>query len=140
MSAHKDAAGQALLVRLPKDADLLEAVEEVCQKNAIQKATLQLIGALQSARLGYYPQDVKQYVCKELNEGVEILGTGNVSLKDGKPMVHLHLTLIRKDFSCVGGHAMPGCILFAGELAVLPLAGPALNRVYDEATGLFLWA
>jgi predicted DNA-binding protein with PD1-like motif len=75
-----------------------------------------------------------------VNEHVEILsGQGNVSLKDGKPFVHLHLVLGRSDGSCLGGHAAAGCKIFACEAAILALDGPALVREPDEATGLALW-
>ena len=60
-------------------------------------------------------------------------------LKDGQPIIHLHLTLLKGDFTITGGHAMPGNIIFAGEACITPIEGPRLHRGLDAATGLPLW-
>ncbi len=126
--------------RLPKDADLLQALTAVCREHGVSRGSVQLIGALQQARLGYYNQDTQQYHIQDFPQHLEILaGLGNVSLKDGQPFVHLHLTLSNSEFGCVGGHAMEGCILFAAEAIVTRIDGPPLIRGLDEPTGLPLW-
>ena len=130
----------SLLVRLPKGEDLLSALVAICLEKNITKGHVSLIGALEKAELGYYPQDTRKYVTHTLNEGTEILaGLGNVSLKDGQPIIHLHLTLLKGDFTITGGHAMPGNIIFAGEACITPIEGPRLHRGLDAATGLPLW-
>ncbi len=130
----------SLLVRLPKGEDLLTALIAVCREKNITKGHVSLIGALEKAVLGYYPQDTRKYVTHTLDAGTEILaGLGNVSLKDGQPIVHLHLTLLQGDFTITGGHAMSGNIIFACEACITPLAGPSLHRGLDAATGLPLW-
>ncbi len=128
------------LGRLPKGADLLEALTAICTERGYTRGTVQVIGALERASVGFYHQDTKRYTTHEVNENVEVLaGQGSVSIKDGAPMVHLHLVLGREDGSCLGGHAMPGCVVFAAEATILPLEGPPLVRAFDEATGLPLW-
>lgn len=130
----------SLLVRLPKGEDLLASLVAVCLEKNIAKGHVSLVGALEKAVLGYYPQDTREYAVQTLEEGTEILaGLGNVSLKDGQPVVHLHLTLLKRDFTVTGGHAMPGSILFAGEACLTPIEGPHLHRSLDAATGLPLW-
>ncbi len=129
-----------VMFRLAKGGDLLEEIGRVVEGLGIRRGLVQVIGALERASLGYYHQDSREYEDHEVNEPVELLsGMGNISLKDGEPMVHLHLVLSGKDGACLGGHAMPGCVIFAGECAVRPVEGPDLVREYDEATGLFLW-
>jgi predicted DNA-binding protein with PD1-like motif len=128
------------LGRLPKDADLIETLNAICAEQGIERGVVQLIGAVQKAKLGYYIQAEQRYVFHEVNEAMEILsGMGNVSLKDGKPFVHLHLTLSKQDCSTMGGHAMPGCVIFAAECAIFPIEGAPLVRELDAATGLPLW-
>lgn len=130
----------SLLVRLPKGEDLLTALVNICKEKSITKGHVSLIGALEKAVLGYYPQDTRQYVTHTVDAGTEILsGLGNISLKDGEPVVHLHLTLLKGDFTIIGGHAMPGNILFAGEACISSIDGPRLHRGLDTATGLPLW-
>lgn len=131
---------QPVLVRLPKGADLLAALKAACATRGITKAAVQVIGALEWAKLGYYLQDERRYISYELPEHCEILcGAGNVSLKDGEIFVHLHLSLSKSDGSCLGGHALEGCPVFAAEALLLPVPGADLARGFDEATGLFLW-
>lgn len=131
---------QPVLVRLPKGADLLTALKDACTARGITKAAIQVIGALECAKLGYYLQDERRYIDYALPEHCEILcGAGNVSLKDGQAFVHLHLSLSKSDGSCLGGHAMEGCPVFAAEAVLLPVPGAELARGFDEATGLFLW-
>lgn len=131
---------QPMLVRLPKGADLLAALKDACATRGIAKASVQVIGALERATLGYYLQDERRYVSYELAEHCEVLcGAGNVSLKDGECFVHLHLALSRPDGSCLGGHALEGCPIFAAEALILPVPGAELSRGFDEATGLQLW-
>lgn len=131
---------EPFLLRLPKGQDLLAALKTACVERGVTKAHLQVIGALECAKLGYYMQDERRYVSYGLDEHCEILcGAGNVSLKDGEAFVHLHLTLSRADGSCLGGHALEGCPIFAAEAFVQPVPGPALARGFDEPTGLYLW-
>lgn len=131
---------QPVLVRLPKGADLVAALTDACATRGITKGAIQVIGALERATLGYYLQDERRYVSFDLPEHCEVLcGAGNVSLKDGGTFVHLHLTLSRSDGSCLGGHALEGCPIFAAEAFILPVPGADLARGFDEPTGLFLW-
>jgi predicted DNA-binding protein with PD1-like motif len=128
------------LFRLPKDADLLEALDAICRDKGVTHATITVIGALSRASLGFYLQDEHRYVSHEVDKPVEVLaGLGSVSLKEGQPFVHLHLTLSNATGAALGGHAMPGCRIFAAEAAIQTAEGPEKHRVFDEATGLFLW-
>ena len=103
-------------------------------------AELRAIGALQEARLAFYDQHERAYEEFAVSEAVELLAlVGNVSQRDGATAVHAHATLGRHDGSCLGGHVMPGCVIFACELVLQELVGESLERVYDEQTGLPLW-
>ncbi len=129
-----------LLKKLPKGMDLLEALTEVCKEHDITRGTVQCIGALEKATIGFYLQEEQRYISHPVNEPVEILvGAGNVSLKDGEPFIHLHLTLGLQDGGCLGGHTMPGCPIFACEACIIKLDGMPLERGFDEPTGLPLW-
>ncbi|MCK9377505.1 MAG: DUF296 domain-containing protein [Syntrophobacterales bacterium] len=99
------------------------------------------LGAVTQARVGYYNQAERQYYFLELARPLEIVSLiGNISLKDGKSMVHAHLTLADADGRAFGGHLAPGTLVFACEfiLQEYEAAAPFLRRM-DEPTGLFLW-
>ncbi len=130
-----------VLTRLPKGGDLLQEINALCKEKNIRRGAVQVMGAVEKATLGYYLQDERRYISQEFDEHMEILaGIGNVSIKDGDPFVHLHLTLSRKDYSVIGGHTMPGCVIFAAEVCIITLEGEELVRGFDEPTGLPLWS
>ncbi len=129
-----------ILTRLPKGGDLVTELTRIAKENNITRGTVQVIGALEKAELGFYNQNTFSYESHPVDKNVELLfGMGNISLKDDEVFVHLHLTLSDATGAALGGHAMEGCIIFAGEAFIREVAGEPLNRVYDEATKLFLW-
>jgi len=55
------------------------------------------------------------------------------------PFVHAHLVLADSQLNGHGGHAMPGCRVFACEFTIWAFSGAAPERRPDAATGLELW-
>ena len=132
---------EPFLIRLPMGDDLLQAIAQEFQKRSIAKAAFTLIGAVSRATLGYYDPVARQYGSREFDTQLEIVSCmGNVSEKDGEMFVHAHALLSDKDYLCVGGHIMPGTIIFAAELWGNPVSGPIPVRKFDEPTGLALWS
>lgn len=66
-------------------------------------------------------------------------GTGNVSLKDGKPFVHIHVTGSDSEGKSVGGHLMDGTRVYMIEAYFRVLEGPAPVRELDAEVGLPVW-
>lgn len=132
--------GRTFLFRLEKGSDLLEGLASFCVGHKVRCATISLIGAVTEARIGYYEQVKRVYVQKTLRGELEILHcVGNLSLKDGKPFPHLHISLGDTRFRMWGGHLFPGSKVFAAEVCVTELRGPARVRGLDPETGLSLW-
>jgi len=128
------------LGKLPHQSDLIEALTATACANGIGAGAVQVIGALQRASIGFYDQGNKTYRTIHFDRPLEIAsGMGNISLRDGNPFVHLHLTLADEEGKAFGGHALEGCIVFAAEFVLVPLTGAAPVRTFDETTGLFLW-
>lgn len=133
-------AGRCLMGRLAPGDDLLEALEALVKEENVTSGQLQFIGALQKGALGYYDQGARQYRTITLDRHLEIAaGMGNVSLRDGRPMVHAHLVLSDEEGRCWGGHLVPGNRVFACEFALLVLEGDPWTRHADDFTGLTLW-
>ena len=126
--------------KLTYGADLLEELTEVCRKEKVQLGRVEALGAVSRARLGFYNQQTREYQFFELDQPLEITKlVGNVSLKDGKPMVHAHVTLADEAGKAFGGHLAPGTIVFACEFILQAFEGPTFERGFDEQTGLPLW-
>ena len=62
-----------------------------------------------------------------------------MSLKDGKPFLHLHAVLGDTKLRAWGGHLFHGSRIFAAEALLLRLQGQPLERRPDPVTGLALW-
>ncbi len=127
--------------RLAKGDDLLQALEKFCQEQQITLGEVRALGAVTRARVGFYNQDERKYYFLDLEQPLEILAlVGNISLKDGKPMVHAHVTLADAAGRAYGGHLAAGTPVFACEFAIYEYtADQALARQNDPVTGLMLW-
>ena len=126
--------------KLAHGADLLEEITEICIEQNICLGRIEALGAVQNARLGYYNQQDHVYHFFDLDQTLEITNLiGNISIQDGAPIVHAHVTLSDKDGHAYGGHLAPGTIVFACEVVVQALDGPSFERGLDQKTGLPLW-
>src|SRR5438309_11394149 len=84
---------RAALVRLERGADLLVSLNEAAAELGYDAATLQVVGAVERLAVAYFRQDTKVYEPHVYEAAHEISGgVGNVSLKDGVPFVHIHVT------------------------------------------------
>jgi predicted DNA-binding protein with PD1-like motif len=131
---------KTIIGKLGHDKDLLEELQLVCKKENILLGRISAIGAVKKARIGFYDQAARQYNFLEINKNLEISSlTGNVSVRDDKPMVHAHITLCDCEGNAYGGHLAEGTIVFACEFVLDIYDGPQYLREYDETTGLPLW-
>jgi len=126
--------------KLRHGADLLEEITGICKEREIRLGRIEAIGAVRKACTGFYDQKRREYEYITIDQPLEIANlTGNISIRDGSPMVHAHVTFSDSTGKTYGGHLAPGTIVFACELAIETLDGPALERRFDQETGLPLW-
>ncbi|MGR3175854.1 MAG: PPC domain-containing DNA-binding protein [Candidatus Scalindua sp.] len=127
--------------KLAHGVDLLEEITKICVDKDIHLGRVEALGAVKKARLGYYNQKEREYHFYELDQTLEITNlVGNVSIKDGVPIVHAHVTFSDKNGHAYGGHLAPGTIVFACEIVIQVLDGPKFERGLDQETGLPLWS
>jgi len=132
--------GRQFLLRLPHGADIIEHLTDFCANKKIHCAAVSLIGATSKVTIGYYDQATHQYHPKVFEQEMEIVScSGNVSLKDAKPFLHLHAVMGDTELRCWGGHLFPGSKVFAAEAHIQELKGGSRARMPDPATGLALW-
>lgn len=126
--------------RIPHGAGLLEELSRLCVEHDVRLGRLEAIGAVQKARISYYDQGTHEYREMAFDQPMEIAKlTGNVSLKDGRPFVHAHVTLADSRGRAFGGHLCPGTVVFACEFLLEAFEGDEFRRVQDDQTGLSLW-
>jgi predicted DNA-binding protein with PD1-like motif len=139
MSLSECSVNSELMVRLKHDADLVQSITELARSKGIEAGSFTAIGALKRARLGYYDQKNHEYREIKIDSPHEIAScTGNISLKEGEPFVHVHAVLADEGGNTKAGHLLEA-IIFAAEVHLRQLRGAKLERKHDEVTGLSLW-
>lgn len=132
--------GRLFVVRLPHGGDLLESIKGFAVERGVEAGVLWVIGAVRKASISFYDQAEKSYVKQSFEEPMEILAcTGNIGRLKGETLVHAHITLAKRNGETVGGHLEEGTTIFSAEMFLLELKNVALNREYDETTGLNLF-
>ncbi len=131
--------GRVIVGKILPGEDLINAVTEIIKKHEIKSGLINIIGALKQFTIGYFNLHTKQYNFKTFNEDVELISCmGNVAYKDGEPMIHLHVTIGKDDFSILAGHlSQPSIISVTGEVYIYEIA-QKLNRVNDPQFDLSL--
>jgi hypothetical protein len=142
MTQYKQVRSKELFMgRLSFGADLLESLTNLCLEHQVFLGRIQALGAVSSARIGYYNQKERWYQFSLLDGPLEITQlVGNISLKDGKPFVHAHLSLADEKGLTYGGHLAEGTMVFACEFVLESFEGPRFERTDDPETGLALWS
>ena len=137
MSTFKTHEVQAF--RLSPGAELVAALTAHCERHAIHQALILGLGALREPEIGGYSFEEGVYQRLQLAGDWELLTlNANVSLKEGRPFIHPHVTLGNSAGEVRGGHLFSAEVLVA-EIFVQVLEGEPLERVSDAETGLSLW-
>lgn len=121
-----------------KGDEVFAGLQRFAAENNLTASRFSAIGALQGAVLGYFDWDRKDYDRIPVNEQVEVLSiNGDIALDQGKPKVHAHAVLGRRDGSTVGGHLLQATV--RPTLEVLLVESPGyLRKTCDPETGLAL--
>ena len=130
--------GPTYVFRVPGGEELLSYITRFAKTNGVRLGLVLAIGALRRCKLGYYDQRAQRYEVLELDEEVELVSAlGNVSIREGEPFVHVHVSVGRRDGTTLSGHLIEAEV-FVAEVFLLGLEGePELTR--EKEGGLWLW-
>lgn len=118
--------------------EVMATLARFCAEHGVAAARLTAIGAFSRAVLGWFDWQKKDYERIPVHEQVEVVAlVGDVALDGGKPKIHAHAVLGRRDGSTCGGHLLEGHV--RPTLEVMLVQSPAhLARTPDPASGLAL--
>jgi predicted DNA-binding protein with PD1-like motif len=118
--------------------EVVSSLERFAAEQGLVASRFTAIGAFRQVTLGYFDWDRKDYERTELGEQLEVLSLiGDVALQDGKPKLHAHAVLGRRDASTCGGHLLKAVV--RPTLEVLLTDSPEyLRREHDPTSGLAL--
>ncbi len=131
--------GRFFLCGLEHNSAFVQSIKRFAKEKRVTMAVFTVIGAVKHAKLACYDQVKHEYQQIKLDKPLEIASCfGNLSLKDGKPFVHVHAVLADATGKTYAGHLINATV-FAAELHLQELLGNKLEREYDQTTGLALW-
>lgn len=127
------------MVSLFRGEPLRKNVESFAAEHGIEGARITAIGAAEDPELAFYDLAEKKYGTRIFKGIWELLtGDGNITLKDGKPFMHMHAAISGHDFQVFGGHVMDFTVGVVIEMFIDPLGAPLERRMCDEI-GLPMW-
>lgn len=85
---------RVLVLACDKDEDPIEAVTAALNEHGVHAAAVTGVGALRSARLGYFDPQQRDYLPIDATEQAEVVSLlGDVAEVDGRAALHLHAVL-----------------------------------------------
>ncbi len=124
---------------LAKGDNINKTFESFAEVKGIGCAWLNGIGALENPEIGYYSLEDKAYHRKTFKGEYELTSLiGDITLKEGKPFSHTHITFSDTEFRVFGGHLFNANITAAGEF-IMQFGSDEINREMNAEIGLPLW-
>ena len=139
--------GRVIIARVDHGEDLLAELTKLAESERIDQAFFMLIGAIGDAQIVTGPKETTippDPMWHSVADAHEILGVGNILLKDGEPAILLHAALGRGEGSLVGCLRDSVETYLTVEVVIFEIAGvgggggddaPA-ERAYDDALGV----
>lgn len=129
----------AILLRLERGEKLIENLNLLAKNENISAAWLSGLGGAESAELGFYDLDTKEYRWRTFDDLMEITSLqGNLAWIDDQPKWHIHGTLSGRDYAAIGGHVKELIVGGTCEIYLTLISETHLHRQIDESTGLTL--
>lgn len=119
--------------------EIMECLQRFAEERSLSAAQISALGAFSEAKLAFFDWETKDYLDIPVREQNEVASlTGDIAQdKDGKPSLHLHAVLGKRDGATLSGHLVSGVVRPTLEIVVTE--SPAhLCRLKDEETGLAL--
>lgn len=127
-----------ILLVLEKGEELITSLNKYAKENNLKGGWVNIIGGSSNLTIGFRDPELKEYLWKEFNEPLEIIGLqGNLAYINHEPIWHIHGTFSRKDYSVIGGHVKECTIGLTAEIYLQPNQ-TQLKRELDPDTGLNL--
>jgi uncharacterized protein len=136
---HEADGKRTFAVILQTDDEAMGCLRAFAEKERLGGAQVTAIGALRRARLAYFDWETKAYQPIEVGEQVEVASlVGDIAIgPDGKPSVHVHAVLGRRDGSAMVGHLEEAHV--RPTLEIIVTESPAhLCKAKDRESGLAL--
>ena len=97
--------GKRYVVRIDRGEEVIAKLKELCEKEEINLASIEGLGAADHVVVGLYNVEKKEYKQRVFDEEMEITSIiGNITLQGKKVYQHIHMTVCNADLQAFGGH------------------------------------
>ena len=128
--------GDKIVLRLYKSEEVITSLKSVAEKEGVTAASVVGIGATDNFTVGVFDLNKKDYERFSYSGNHEINAiAGNLTVVDGKPYVHAHITCTGSGGKVVGGHVFECFISLTCEL-VISLVDGEITRKFDPSVGV----
>lgn len=131
--------GGTLILRIDRGEEILQSIQSACEQENVKLGYITGLGAVGHAVVGLYKVAEQKYYSNTFDGEMELTSLiGNVTQKDGKVYLHVHVNLAKADGQAIGGHLSEAVISGTGEIFIQILDG-IVGRRHDAVTGLNLF-
>ena len=118
------------------DDEVIANLTRFAEQHQLSGSHFTAIGALKDATLAYFDWPTRNYEQIPIREQVEVLSLiGDIAESDGKPKVHAHVVVGKRDGTAHGGHLMEAHVRPTLEV-ILTESPKHLQRKMDARSGL----
>ena len=133
--------GRVFVARLEDGESVYDAAVEIATREKIQSAMVMALGGIRSGKVVTGPVKTTGRVIphiEEFDDARELVGFGTLFDQEGKPSLHFHAGIGRRDGAIVGCPRVEMSVYLVLELVIIELMGVDAKRVMDPEYGVHL--
>jgi uncharacterized protein len=136
---HEANGKRTFAVILQKGDEAMRCMQDFAINERLGGAQITGIGAFSSAQLAFFDWETRKYQAIPVGEQVEVASlNGDIAVgPDGRPSVHVHAVLGRRDGTALAGHLQEGHVRPTLEITITE-SPTHLCKVKDAESGLAL--
>ena len=130
---------QGCALRLDPGEEVVDCLTRLVEQEDIQLGTVSALGAANDVTIGIFDTAEKKYYSKRYQGQYEISSlVGNVTRQEGKPYLHLHITIGNPVTGEVHAGHLSACTISATLELFLQVWDGEIDRKFSDAVGLNL--
>ena len=133
--------GNTVVVRIDRCEEVMEKLEEICEREKILLGSISGLGAASCVEMGLYDVEEKAFTRTILEQPLEVTSLiGSITEMDGKPYLHVHIGAADVEGKAYGGH-LKKCVIGGTAEIFIQVADGHVGRRADwfSDTGLNLY-
>ena len=132
---------QGYVLRLDPGEEVMSCLTRLVEREDIELGSVSALGAANDVTIGIFDTQCKQYQSQRYQGQYEISAlVGNVTRQEGKPYLHLHITIGNPVTGKVHAGHLTACTISATLELFLQVWDGQVGRKFSDTVGLNLFA